>query len=68
MFIKSKTRARMLTECLAYASRMLLSFKTWVTYKLFLTSSRTTMSVMRQLSSVVTRFFAGYCPMSDVNI
>ena len=34
----------------------------------FLTSRRTTVSVVKQPSSDINQFFAGHCPMSGVNI
>ena len=57
MSIKRKTRARK-----AYAYRMLLSSKTSVTLR------PATVSVVEQLSSDITRFFAGHCPISGANI
>ena len=59
MLIKRKTRPGK-----SYACQMLLSFKTLVTYDLFLTSRQTFVSVVKQLSLDITRFFAGHCPMS----
>ena len=47
---------------------MILSFKTSITYNFFLTLYRTTVSVVKQLSSDVTQFFAGHCPMSGAYI
>ena len=63
MTIKRKTRAEK-----AYGYRLLLSFKTLVTYNFFLTSHRTTVPVVKQLSPDITRYFAGHCPMSGSNI
>ena len=62
MFIR-KTKA-----VKANAYRMLLSFKTSVTYKFFLTSGRATVSVVKKSSSDITRFSAAHCPMSGANI
>ena len=59
MFIKRKTRAGK-----AYAYRMLLSFKTSLTYKKNLTSRRTTVFVVKLLLSDITRVFSGHCPMA----
>ena len=47
---------------------MLVTFKSSVTYKKFLTSRRATLSVVKQLSSDITRFFAGRCPIFGANI
>ena len=48
---------------------MLLSLKTSLTYIMsFLTWRRATVSVLRQLSSDITQFLAGYCPISGANI
>ena len=63
MFPKRKTRAG---KVCVY--RILLSFKTSVTYKKILASCRTTVSVVKQLSSDITQFFAGHFPMSGANI
>ena len=63
MFIKRKTRAGK-----AYAYRMLLSFKTLLTYNFFLSSRRSNVSVVKQLLMDATQFFAGYCPMSGATI
>ena len=65
MFIKRKNRAGK-----TYACRMLLSIKTDVVCinPSFLTSQKTTVSVVKQLSLGITRFFAGNCPMSGANI
>ena len=52
----------------AYVYRMLLSVNTSVPYKFFLTSRRTIVSVVKQPSSDITRFFVGDCPMSGTNI
>ena len=51
-----------------YAYPRLLSFKTLVTYIIFLTSQQSTMSVVKRLSSEITRVFSGHCPMSGANI
>ena len=61
MLIKRKNRAGK-----ANASRMLLSFKTLVTYKKnFLTPRRTVMSVVKQLSLDITReLFVVLCQYS----
>ena len=59
MFIKNETRAGK-----AYAHRMLLSFKTLVANNIFLTSRRTTVSVVKQFLSDIIQFFAGHYPMS----
>ena len=61
MFIKRKT-----TGGKAYVYQMLVSFKTSGTYKKKLTSRWTSVFVMKQLSSDITGFFAGHCPMSSV--
>ena len=45
------------------AYQMLLSFKTSLAYNIFLTSRRTTVSVVKQPLSDITRFFARLCPM-----
>ena len=50
-----------------YTYHMLLSFKTSVTCKKNLTSLRTTVSTVKQLSSDITQYFAGYCSMSRPN-
>ena len=64
IFIKRKTKARKV-----FVNRMLLSFETSVAYKNFLlTSRRTTVSVVKQLLSNISRFFARHCPMSGANI
>ena len=63
MFIKRETRTRK-----DYAYRRLLSFKTLLTYKKKLTSHRTTVSVVKQFSSDIPRFFDGHCPMPGANI
>ena len=47
---------------------MLLSFQTSVTHKKLLTSHQTTVSNVKHLSSEITRFFTGFCPMSGANI
>ena len=47
---------------------MLLSLKTSITYNVFLTSRRATVSVKKQFSTDITRFFAGHCLMSCANI
>ena len=60
MLTKRKTRARK-----AYAYRMPLSFKTLVT---FFFSRVTTVSVLKQFSSEITRFFPRHWQMSDANI
>ena len=57
MFIKRKTSAGK-----AYTYRTLLSFKTPATYNYFLISRWATVSVVKQLSSGVIRFFVGHCP------
>ena len=49
------------------AYRMLLSLKTSVKKKK-LTSRRTTVSVVKQPSSHITRTFAGHCPMYVASI
>ena len=59
MLIKRKTRPGK-----SYACQMLLSFKTLVTYNLLLTSRKTFVSVVKQLSLDITRFFVGHCPVS----
>ena len=58
MFINRKTTAGKV-----YVYRMLLSLKTLVTYKKNLTASRTTLSVVKQLLSDITRFFVEHRPM-----
>ena len=64
MFMKRKAKA-----VKAYACQMLVSFKTSLTYnKKILTSRRTNASVAKQLSSDITQFFAGHCPMCGANI
>ena len=64
MYIKRKTKAEK-----AYAYRMLLSLRRLkMTYKKCLTSRRATAAVLKQLSSDITRLFAGHCPMSGANI
>ena len=64
MFIKIKARAGM-----TYVYQMPLSFKTSVSYKKdFLILRRTTLSVVKQLPSDITQFFAKYCPMYGANI
>ena len=52
MFIKKPKAVR------AYAYRMLLSFKTLIIYKKKINSRRTTVSLVKQTSSDITRFFA----------
>ena len=47
-----------------YAYQMYVSFKTSVTYKSFLISHWTTVSVVKQLSSEITQFFCR--TLSDV--
>ena len=47
---------------------MLLSFKTSVTYNFFSILRQAILSVVKQLSLDITRFFAGHCPMSGANI
>ena len=64
MFIRRENRAGK-----AYVYRMLLSFKTSVTYEIFfLNLHQTTAPVVKQFSSDTTRFFAGHCPISDANM
>ena len=60
MFIKRTTTRK------SFAYRMLLSFKTSVTF--FLTSRRTVVSVVKRLSSNITRFIVGHCPMVGASI
>ena len=47
---------------------MILSLKASVAYKKMFTLRRTTLSVVEQPSSDITRLFAGHCPMSGANI
>ena len=64
MLIKRKTR-----EGKVYGYQMLLRFKTLVIYKkIFLTSLRTTASVLKQLLSDITRYFAEHCLLPGANI
>ena len=51
-----------------YAYGMFRSFKTPVTHKKNLTSRWTTVSVVKELSSDITRFFAGHSLMSGASI
>ena len=65
MFLKRKIRAGKV-----YSHRMLWSLKMSVTMSFFLilTSRRTTVSVVKQPLSDITRFFAGHCPVSGATI
>ena len=63
MKIQRKTRAGK-----AHANQMLLIFKMSVTNNLFLTSRPATVFLVKLHSSDITRYFAGHCPMSAVNI
>ena len=62
MFIKRETRAGKV-----YAYQMRLSFKMLVVF-FFLTSCQTTVSVVKQFSSDIIRFFAGHCRMYGADI
>ena len=68
-FIMCQLRAKIskTTTGKAYIYRMLLSFKTSVTYKK-ITSHQTTVPVVKQLSSDIIRFFAGHYSTSSANM
>ena len=63
MFIKRETRAGKV-----YAYQMPLSFKMLVVFFFFLTSCQTTVSVVKQFSSDIIRFFARHCLMYGADI
>ena len=62
MFIKQNKAVN------TYAYRMLLSFKTSVTYINFFNFKPDISVRCEAPSSDITRFFAGHCPISDANI
>ena len=66
MFIIRKTRAGKANR--KAMQRNASEIKDVRNYQLFLTSRRTTASVVKQLLSDITQFFGGLCPISGPNI